>query len=83
MKYDTTKKILLDSDSVQSIQIAARTAPYCDFIKKCQLIPGIIVEYYSGVQLEWYKNHSKVEWTCISIDATGSLIKSPLPPKGK
>lgn len=79
---EAVKQQTLDSNAVQSIKIATKTVPFNDFIKTITIHPELIVEYFSQVQLEWYQKYSNIEYSCISIDATGGIIQSVKPPTG-
>lgn len=74
---------LLDDDVTHSIYIAGQTEPYSDYIRYLYIYPALIVQYHSSTQLDWYEHHSSLEYTCISIDATGGIMSPIKPPIGK
>lgn len=73
----------MDDDVTHSIYIGGQSEPYSSFIRSFQIHPAMIIHYFSDTQLEWYGVHSTFEYTCLSIDATGGIIRSIRPPNGK
>lgn len=76
------KRKLYHDDVILSIQKAANTQPYSDYIRHIVVVPALIIHYFSDVQLDWFRLYLKNEYSCISIDATGGIVKSIQPPKG-
>lgn len=69
-----------DETIITSLQVAARTAPYSDYIKKLSIYPSFNIQYHSELQYECYRKYLKTEWSCVHIQSTTGLFSQS---KGK
>lgn len=77
---ETKKKSIMDKDVLTSILKSKYVSPYSMWIREVGADP-FFVHYHSDFQLEWYKKYCKLERSVLSIDATGAVVASVIPPK--